>query len=201
MMTAVSNFFNQRAETWDDANNAERIAVSERLIRGLGIRRGSKVLDVGCGTGLIIPWLLEAVGEEGSVTAIDIAERMLWIARNKHKRPNVEYIHVDIAQTPFLDRSFDEIVCHNCFPHVTNKEGATREIHRILKPGGRVVICHNQNRVAVNALHRSIGGEVEGDILPDEPEMKELFAGADFREISIMDSGDWYLMQAYKPDR
>lgn len=201
MMTAVSNFFNQRAETCDDENAAERMAVSERLIRGLEISRGCKVLDVGCGTSLIIHWLLEAVGEEWSVTAINIAEWMSWIAHNKHERPNVEYIRADIAQTPFLDRSFYEIVCHNCFPHVTNKEGVTREIHCFLKPGGRVAICHDQSRVAVNALHRSIGGEVEGDMLPDEPEMKESFAGTDFREISILDSGDWYLMQAYKPDR
>jgi len=198
-MGTIRCFFNDRAETWDDTNDAEMLRSSERLIRGLSIKMGSKVLDVGCGTGVIIPWLLEAVGEQGRVTAIDIAERMLWIARDKCERPNVEYIHADISETPFLGHSFDEVVCHNCFPHVAEKERAVREMFRILKIGGRVMICHNENRQSINLLHRGIGGEVGGDMLPDETEMKAIFSGAGFREISIYDGRDGYLLQAYKP--
>lgn len=198
MMAATRSFFNQRADTWDDVHAAERIAISERIIRGLGIRPGSKVLDVGCGTGLIIPWLLEEVGTEGRVTAVDIAERMLWIAREKHERPNVEYIHADISRTPFLDQSFDEVVCHNCFPHVSDKESAAREIFRVLKPGGRVNICHNESRQAINAMHHGIGREVGGDMLPDGPEMKVMFRGAGFQEIILSDNSDAYLLQAYR---
>ncbi len=200
MTAAIRTFFNARAETWDDSNAAESMSVSERLIRGLGIKAGSRVLDVGCGTGLIIPWLMEAVGEGGRVTALDIAERMLLIARDKHQRPNVEYIHADIAHTPFLDHSFDEVVCHNCFPHVVDKEGATLEMFRILKPGGRAAICHNESREAINALHRRIGGGVGGDMLPDGPEMRGIFLGAGFGEISITDGSDRYLMLARKPE-
>ncbi len=118
MTAAIRTFFSARADTWDDKNGQDSASASERIIRGLGIRMGSRVLDVGCGTGLIIPWLLEAVGERGHVTALDIAESMLFLAREKHQKTNIEYIHADIADTPFLDCSFDEIGCHNCFTHV-----------------------------------------------------------------------------------
>ncbi len=198
MTAAIRVFFNQRADTWDEGHAADSVSASERLICGLGIKAGSRVLDVGCGTGLIIPWLLEAVGAEGMVIALDIAEIMLRVARDKHEAPNLEYIHADIAHPPFLDRSFDEVVCHNCFPHVSDKAGAAREMFRILRPGGRVSICHNESREAINALHRRIGGEVGGDMLPDEREMRDMFVRAGFEEFSIIDGEDIYLMQTGK---
>lgn len=199
MMTAVRNFFNQRAETWDQGNAAERKAVSERIILGLGIRPGSRVLDAGCGTGLIIPWLLQAVGDSGHVTALDIAERMLSIAREKHDAPNLEFVHADIADTPFLEGSFDEVVCHNCFPHVADKLAAVGEMFRVLKPGGRATVCHNESREEVNALHRFIGGEVGLDMLPGMDEMEGLFASSGFVDIEAHDGEDMFVLQARKP--
>lgn len=199
MTAATRYFFNQRADTWDRRTAAEKIAVSERLVRGLGIKPGSRVLDVGCGTGIIIPWLQESVGKEGRVTAMDIADRMLSIARDKHPAPNIEYIHADIAHAPFLDRSFNEVVCHNCFPHVADKKRAVREMFRVLKPGGRVAVCHNENREEVNALHRAIGDVVGMDMLPDAGEMEEMFSRAGFTDTSIHEGCGSYLLRARKP--
>ncbi len=199
MVTAVRNFFNRRADSWDEENAAHRRAVSERIIRGLGIKPGSRVLDVGCGTGLVIPWLLEAVGKDGHVTALDVAERMLAMAREKHGSPNLEFIHADIADTPFLESSFDEVVCHNCFPHVADKRRAAEEMFRILKPGGRVTVCHNESRDEVNALHRFIGGEIGLDLLPCIDEMEEIFSCAGFVDVCAHDGEDMFALRARRP--
>ena len=198
-MNPMRSFFNECAATWDEKNAPERSAVSERLIRGLGIEPGSRVLDVGCGTGLIIQWLLEAVGPAGRVTGLDIAEKMLIKAREKYRAANLEFIHADIESAPFLDYSFDEVICHNCFPHLADKDKAAREIFRILKAGGRVVICHNEGRQEVNAIHRRIGGRAWRDILPGEGRMRDIFETSGFRSIDIDDGGEWYVLQARKP--
>lgn len=192
-------FFNDRAGAWDEGIGPATVSASARLIRSLGIGRGSAVLDVGCGTGLIIPWLMEAVGGGGRVTALDIAEEMLLVARGKFEMPNVEYIHGSIEETPFLDGSFDEIVCHNCFPHVADKGKAVREMLRVLKPGGRVAISHSEGRDSVNRLHRSIGGDTAGHILPGESGMRDIFSGAGYGSMSIREESETYLFQALKP--
>lgn len=200
LSAGVRDFFNRRACDWDltiDEQTSER---SRRLVLSLDILPGERVLDVGCGTGILIPWLLEAVGEEGSICAVDIAEEMLRIARRKQWRPNLQYLRVDIADTPFLDESFDLIVCHNCFPHITDKEGAVREMYRILRPGGRAVISHTESRESINARHRRIGGVVGGDMLPSESVMRRLFQRVGFAEINVRDESDGYLFKARKPD-
>ncbi len=194
----IRSFFNSKAESWDCGISAETARKSEKIVRSLAIRPGSAVLDVGCGTGLIIPWLTEAVGSRGRVTALDIAEKMLLVARRKYDLPNVEYIHGSIEETPFLDDSFDEIVCHNCFPHVMRKVEAAREMFRVLKRGGRVSVSQAENRESVNRLYRDLDGVVAMDLLPDDRIMRDIFERAGFSGIKIYDGDEQYLFQAYK---
>ncbi|MDI6873755.1 class I SAM-dependent methyltransferase [Candidatus Solincola sp.] len=196
----IREFFNRRAADWDLTQDALTLERSRRLVLSLGIEPGSRVLDVGCGTGVLIPRLLEAVGEEGSVCAVDVAEEMLKVARSKLQRPNLHYLQADIAATPFLDDSFDLVICHNCFPHVADKGRAVREMFRILRPGGRAVISHTEDRETINARHLRLGGAVGGDLLPDEATMRRWFREAGFEVIEIRDGREGYLLEARKPE-
>jgi len=174
----------------------ERLA---EIIKELAIKPGSRVLDVGTGTGVLLPFLVEAVGPTGSIVALDIAEEMLARARAKNGDRNIEYVLGDITSTPFQEGTFDEIICNNTFPHLRDKSAALREMARILRPGGRVVICHPKSREAVNELHRSIGGVVANDLLPEDGEMQKLLEENGFVQISITNSPERYLVTACKP--
>lgn len=194
-------YFNEKAGIWDsliDTGTVERLA---RIIERLGIRSGSVVLDAGTGTGVLLPFLQRAVGKTGSVVALDFAEEMLSRAMEKYGNEKITYILGDLTRTPFSDSIFDEIVCNSCFPHIKDKVAAAREMVRILKPGGRATVCHPMSRDAVNALHRSLGGVVGNDLLPNDEEARHIFGQVGFDRLEIIDSVDGYILTGYKPNR
>ncbi|MCS5696783.1 class I SAM-dependent methyltransferase [Desulfofundulus thermocisternus] len=126
MADAHRDYFNQKAPIWDNLSTGETLEGLKKIIDELAIRPGSFILDVGTGTGVLLPFLVEAAGPEGKVVALDIAEEML--ARARAKNPgNVEFVLADISCTPFQEDTFDEIICNSCFPHVTDKPRALAE--------------------------------------------------------------------------
>lgn len=62
-----------------------------------------------------------------------------------------------------------------------------------------MAVLHNESRRSVNALHRAIGREAGGDMLPDGPEMKRIFSGAGFHDVAILEGDDRYALRACKP--
>lgn len=191
-------FFNERAADWDrlvDDNTLQRLSL---IINRIKVLPGSVVLDVGAGSGILIPFLKEAVGASGCIVALDLAEEMLKRAREKHGDKRISYVRGDISDALFADSFFDEIICNSCFPHVQDKKAAAREMLRVLKPGGRVTICHTESREKMNAMHRSLGGVVGEDMLPDDHEMQSMFEQAGFANIEISNSPSGYLFTASK---
>lgn len=200
MSHAHRDYFNRMASRWDDLVTEETRERLRKIVTELNIRPGSAVLDVGTGTGVLLPFLLESLGPRGRVVALDVAEEMLAAARAK-MGDRVEYLCADITRTPLEGSSFDEIICNSCFPHLVDKLAALREMARLLKPGGRLVICHPMSREALNELHRSIGGVVANDMLPAEEEMRDLCQKAGLVQVSITNLPEKYLLTAFKPLR
>ncbi|MGB9804288.1 class I SAM-dependent methyltransferase [Desulfofundulus sp.] len=198
MGDAHRDYFNQKAAIWDNLLTGETLERLKEIIGELAIKPGSFILDAGTGTGVLLPFLVEAAGPEGKVVALDIAEEMLARARAKNPE-HVEFVLADISCTPFQEDTFDEIICNSCFPHVSDKPRALVEMARILKPGGRLVICHTMSREAINDLHRSLGGVVANDIIPDDDEMRELCRQCGLVEIEIINTREKYVLKARKP--
>ena len=81
-------FFNEMASAWDQKFYNQGLVehLEKNLVPRFRLREGSRALDVGGGTGGIIPFLLQAVGPQGEVHSIDFAEKMVEIAREKFSR-------------------------------------------------------------------------------------------------------------------
>jgi SAM-dependent methyltransferase len=104
-----------------------------------GIRRGDKVLDVGCGTGVLAREALRRVGQEGQVVGLDLNEGMLAVAARSE--PKIAWRRGDAASLPFEDLSFDVVVSQFALMYFPDHVASLREIWRTLAPGGRLAIA------------------------------------------------------------
>jgi ubiquinone/menaquinone biosynthesis C-methylase UbiE len=112
------------------------------LVReALAAQPGERILDIGCGPGFYVAELLEEVGDEGSVTGVDSSPAMLAVAaRRAEGRGNVEFHEAGATSLPVEDASFDRALSVQVMEYVPEIPAALAEIHRVLRPGGRVLI-------------------------------------------------------------
>ncbi|MCS7197920.1 MAG: methyltransferase domain-containing protein [Candidatus Bipolaricaulota bacterium] len=137
----VQEEFDRQAERWfrRQLSPYER-AMLEQIAQLAQVGPADRVLDVACGTGLVsfvlAPYAREVVG-------IDISPGMLAKAREiRHRREvrNVHFVLGEAEHMPFKDGEFDVVVCRLAIHHFPQPERELREMVRVLKPGGRLVI-------------------------------------------------------------
>lgn len=134
--------------------DAKTVEFLDRLYRTADIRRrralvmdalapaeGGSVLDVGCGPGFYVSEVAERVGPEGSVTGVDQSPASLAAAAERNAgRPNVSFSEGDATALPVPDGAFDAALSVQVYEYVPDTLAGLREIHRALRPGGRVVL-------------------------------------------------------------
>jgi ubiquinone/menaquinone biosynthesis C-methylase UbiE len=168
------------------------------IVKELGIKPGYYVLDIGSGTGVLLPFLITELGGEGKIVALDFSMEMLCQAKAKNFQPIVEFAQADVLAIPLADDSVDLAMCNSAFPHFSDKVKALKEIARVLRNNGRLAICHTMGRNMINQLHQSIGGAVANDLLPDEFQLRELLRQAGLKVTHFEDGPDRYLVIAEK---
>jgi len=117
-------------------------ALLDLVLKNSGVKDGDKVLDIGCGTGLLSLKLLQAA--DCSLVAIDNSREMMAIFRDKidklRLKGRVTCKIMDAAAFKFKDKSFDVVVSSVVLHHLKDKTGPFKKIYKMLKPGGVFVI-------------------------------------------------------------
>jgi ubiquinone/menaquinone biosynthesis C-methylase UbiE len=107
----------------------------------LGAQPGERILDIGCGPGFYVAELLDEVGDSGSVVGVDVSPQMLAIAAKRCAgRANVEFREGPATAVPVDDAGFDAALSVQVLEYVGDTGGALAELHRAVRPGGRVLI-------------------------------------------------------------
>ena len=194
----LQEYFDQLAPTWDEELTRERLNCLSNIVKELGIEPGYYVLDIGSGTGVLLPFLITELGEEGKIVALDFSAEMLVQGKAKSSPPIVDFVQADSMAIPLADDSVDLAICNSAFPHFDDKARALKEIARVLRNNGRLGICHTMSRETINRLHQSIGGIVASDLLPDESQLRGLIKQAGLKITYFEDSPERYLVIAQK---
>ncbi|GAA4380918.1 class I SAM-dependent methyltransferase [Hymenobacter koreensis] len=125
---------------WDNFTMDWMRPMADEMIKSLHIRPTDVVLDVAAGTGE--PGLsIATLAKDGKVVITDLAEGMLDVARDKAAAKgvaNYETVACDVCELPFPDASFDTVSCRFGFMFFPDMQVAAQEMHRVLKPGGRM---------------------------------------------------------------
>ncbi len=144
---------------------------SERCIALADPRPGERVLDVATGTGVAAFMASEKVGTTGEVVATDISERMVEATRADAERRgiiNMSFERVDAEELSFADASFDVALCVLGLMYPADPQRAIEQMHRVLRPGGRAVVCvwGRRDLCGWNAVFPITDARVESDVCP-----------------------------------
>ena len=136
-----NEIWSKRATVFDKLEWVHTVAFLDLLIDSCGAREDFIALDIGSGTGIISTKLAPLVNR---VTGIDISREMIDEAVRKSQdnpHANLSYIQMDAQQMNFPDDTFDLITARMVFHHIDDVEKAMKASYRVLKKGGRLVLC------------------------------------------------------------
>ena len=129
----------------------------EKVLALLAPRAGEHAQDIGCGPGLTTESLALAVGADGHVLGVDIAEPMLAIAKQRcASLPQVSLGMADVTALPYEDARFDCALASQVYEYVEQIDTALKELARVIKPGGRAVLVDTDWESAVWASHDDV---------------------------------------------
>lgn len=129
-----------------DSKLRKKIQPAEKIINISEMKKGSTILDLGCGPGSYTLDFARALGKEGKVYAVDIQFGMLKKLKKKLQKPenkdiqNVEMKIADACQLPFSDNFFDIVYLISVLPEIRDKTKVLKEVRRVLKNSGNLIV-------------------------------------------------------------
>jgi ubiquinone/menaquinone biosynthesis C-methylase UbiE len=194
---ARTKFFDELSDSWDTNGPSPKPEVVMTFLRKLNIDSDKTVLDVGTGTGLLIPHIFSF--HPARVIAMDLSARMLSILQGKYSYrfgARLEILHGDVHLLNLHDAAVDVAICNGVYPHFRDKLLALSQLRRVLKKGGILAVNHFAGRQFINSIHGSSSHDlIQQDLLDPAVILSETIAGCGFHVKEWRDdSTEFYLI-------
>ncbi len=168
--------------------------VADDLMIVAALEPGERVLDVGCGTGVVTRLAAERTGS--TVTGLDLTPGMLKVARSiAPKEMSIEWYESSAEAMPLPDEAHNVVLCQMSLQFFPDKPGALREMRRVLAPGGRLILnvpgkMPRIFEIIDNALERHIGPQAAMFVrmvfsLHDPDEVRGLMSDGGFQDVTV----------------
>jgi SAM-dependent methyltransferase len=159
------------ADDYEPSWSAQLAGVQATLLATAALAPGEQVLDVACGNGQITLPAAAAVGAQARVLGVDLSQRMVDTATQRallRALPNVAFARMDAARLALPDGGFDVVLCSLGLMYVPDPDAAVREMWRVLRPGGRVVLSvwGERARCGWATLFEIVDAEVASEVCP-----------------------------------
>jgi len=191
-------FFNEKAEVWDEITIHD-LGKVQYITDLLGIQGNDKILDVGTGTGIMIPFYEKHL-TDGCIVAVDYSDKMIEVARSKYpakEHPKVTFLVADVYELKY-DEEFDIVVCYSCFPHFVNQPLAIDLLSKALKRGGRLAVAHSNSADKINGVHMNGGVEIKNDFLPSMQQLRQMMMANGLKVTFERDDEEYFICIATK---
>ena len=122
-------------------------SLAGRLIRpgAFDVRGCKRILDAGCGNGRYSRFLLRQADADALLTGFDLSQQMLARARKRLASARIGLVAADLTRLPYADASFDAVVSGWVLEHLPDPRPGLRELARVLKPGGKLLLLTTEN--------------------------------------------------------
>jgi ubiquinone/menaquinone biosynthesis C-methylase UbiE len=162
-------------------------AVRDGVLEGAGIKPGDVVLDIGCGDGLIGLAALEHVGDDGVVIFDDLSDELLDRCRERARGDErCRFVNASVTELPFEDGSVDVVTGAAVLIYVAEKQRAFDELHRVLRPGGRLSLYEPLNSFGYPESAETFFGIEVGEMRPLTERVRDVWRGIDLPEYAAM---------------
>ena len=160
-MNVIADFFDALADRWDELcyHAPEKI---NHILEQTTLHKGLRILDVGCGTGVLEKYLLTY--SPAHITGIDISPRMIEMAHNKYATPIVDFRCLDVMD--LKNEQFDFIIAYSVFPHFEQPDKLIAHLASLLIHGGELVIFHREGRESINGHHNKQSNRISFGLPP-----------------------------------
>ena len=165
----------------------------EKIVEHGKISKGDSVLDVGSGTGILIPIIKKY--EPRWIYACDLSAAMIEQLNSK-KYPDVETIVADVRDLRLPASSIDVVFINACYGNIVDKPGAFSNLSRMMTPQGRIVISHPLGKSFVRSMRERASFPL--DAFPEKPEAERLLRTFGFEIETFIDEPKLYILVALK---
>ncbi|MFD3482310.1 class I SAM-dependent methyltransferase [Streptomyces sp. NPDC058665] len=192
--TASRAFFTPKADRWEARFAADTPAYVSAVSR-MGLRPGQTALDVGCGTGRVLPALREEVGDKGTVLGVDVTPAMLAAAAREGRGGSARLLIADCLRLPLPSGTVDGIFSAGLLNHVADPPAALCEWARVVRPGGTLLLFHPSGRAERAARH---GRPLSPDDPLAEANLRPTLDATGWRTDCYDDARDYFLTRAIR---